>query len=122
MGPAGVVIAGEGSSGACSSVTVAAVGWRASQRLRVWWKRSTLPHVWGCSGAGLTGGDPQAGQLELDRAAATSTRGSGEDGAVVGQQRGGQAVAVVGDGLGAGVQALVGQALARLAELRRSSA
>jgi len=33
------------SSWVCSWVRLVARGWRISQRLRVWWKRSTLPQV-----------------------------------------------------------------------------
>jgi hypothetical protein len=66
------------------------MGCFASQRLRVWWNRSTLPQV--CDGrAGSGGGDSQVGQLQLEGAAAMTGRG-GEDRAVVGQHRGGEPV------------------------------
>ena len=53
VGAVGAVVVVDGrnaSSWCCRSGTVWAAGWVASQRFRVWWKRSILPWVWGWPG------------------------------------------------------------------------
>ena len=52
-------------------------GWRASQRLRVWWKRSTLPWVWGWFGLPFLRVTPRGGELLLEGVGARDAAAAG---------------------------------------------
>ena len=77
---------------------VAAGGWAASQRLRVWWKRSTLPQVVGWLGREFFWVTPRRASSVSKPLRPPSAAGEagGEDHPVVGQGGGGHPVGVAG--------------------------
>jgi hypothetical protein len=66
-------------------VIVLAWGCRVSHFLTVWWKRSTLPQVWG---PGVHEGDAAVVEGDLQADAAVAAVAAGEDGTVVGEHAG----------------------------------
>ena len=66
-----------------------------SQRLRVWWKRSILPWVWGWPGVPFFWRMPEVGEQVFEAVAAAGEAGR-VDRPVVGERGGGPAVGVAG--------------------------
>ena len=90
---------GSGRAGPAARPGSAPRGWRPSQRLRVWWKRSTLPWVWGCPGIAVLLADAEVREQVLE-AVAAADEARGVHGPVVGERGGGPAVRVARCGEG----------------------